>query len=291
MTRGVDSGSNGGLRLDGRVILVAGVGGGGIGTATAVMLVEAGAIVIGADRSDEGRRTAEAALAGTAGSYEVVDCDLGNRQAVAALVERVTREVGPIRGAVNVVGGIQSGDNFAPLLDARASEIFDQVLDANLRATFTTSTEVARAMTAHGLGGSIVQIASLTGLVSMPFGAGYGAAKAALLNLTRTMAVEWGHLAIRVNAIAVGLIRTTRSRDVVKEADIAARQVVPLARVGLSEEIAGPALFLLSDLASYVTGATLNVDGGAIARAPYNDADNLPVFVNDPALRARVLGR
>jgi NAD(P)-dependent dehydrogenase (short-subunit alcohol dehydrogenase family) len=104
------------------------------------------------------------------------------------------------------------------------------------------------------------------------------------------MAVEWGGAGIRVNALAVGLIRTARSRAVVDEVDDAARQVLPLGRVGLPEEIAGPVLFLLSDLASYVTGAVLNVDGGAMARAPYNDASNLPVFVNDGVLRARLLG-
>ncbi len=278
------------IRLDGRVILVAGAGGLGIGTAAAVMLAQAGAIVVGIDRSEEGRATAEAALSGSGARYQIVDCDLSDRVAVEALVDRVTQDLGPIRGALNVVGGIQGRDNFAPLLDPSASDIFERVLDANLRSTFNTSAAVARAMTTHRLGGSIVQIASTTGLVSMPFGAGYGAAKAALLNLTRTMAVEWGSAGIRVNAIAVGLIRTARSREVVQEVETAARQVVPLRRVGLSEEIAGPVLFLLSDLASYVTGATLNVDGGSMARAPYNDPDNLPVFVNDHSLRARLLG-
>jgi NAD(P)-dependent dehydrogenase (short-subunit alcohol dehydrogenase family) len=278
------------IRLDGRVILVAGAGGNGIGTAAAVMLAEAGAVVVGIDRTEEGLRTAEAALFRTGGRYQVADCDLSDRQAVRALVERITQDLGPIRGAVNVVGGIQGSDNFAPLLDESASDIFNRILNINLRATFNTSTEAARAMTAHRLGGSIVQIASVTGLTSMPFGAGYGAAKAALLNLTRTMAIEWGSSGIRVNAVAVGIIRTERSRDVVKEIGTAAQQVVPLGRVGLSEEIAGPVLFLLSDLAGYVTGTTLNVDGGSMARAPYNDSSNLPVFVNDPSLRNRILG-
>jgi NAD(P)-dependent dehydrogenase (short-subunit alcohol dehydrogenase family) len=278
------------IRLDGRVILVAGAGGQGIGTAAAVLLAEAGATVVAIDRSEEGRATAEAALAASGGDYQVVDCNLEDREAVCALIDATTRELGAIRGLLNVVGGIQGGDNFARLLDVSAGDIFDRVMNANLKATFNCSTEAARAMTAQGLGGSIVQIASLTGLVSMPFGAGYGAAKAALINLTRTMAVEWGGAGIRVNALAVGLIRTARSRAVVDDVDDAARQTLPLGRVGMPEEIAGAVLFLLSDLASYVTGAVLNVDGGAMARAPYNDPSNLPVFVNDSVLRARLLG-
>ncbi|MDB5396990.1 MAG: short-chain dehydrogenase [Rhodospirillales bacterium] len=277
------------IRLDGRVILVAGAGGQGIGTAAAVLLAQAGATVVAIDRSEEGRATAEAALAASGGDYRVVDCNLEDCDAVRALIDDTTRELGAIRGVLNVVGGIQGGDNFARLLDLSAGEIFDRVMNANLKATFNCSTEAARAMTAQGLGGSIVQIASLTGLVSMPFGAGYGAAKAALINLTRTMAVEWGSAGIRVNALAVGLIRTARSRAVVDDVDDAARQALPLGRVGMPEEIAGAVLFLLSDLASYVTGAVLNVDGGAMARAPYNDASNLPVFVNDSVLRARLL--
>ena len=275
------------IRLDGRVVIVAGVGGGGIGTASAVLLAKAGATVVGLDRSEAGRATAEAALEGL-GRSRVIACDLTDKQAVRAMIADVERKDGPIRGVLNVVGGMQGREQFAPLLVDDGDEIFRRILDTNLTATLNCSTEAARAMLAHGLGGSIVQIASATGLVSMAFGGGYGAAKAALLNLTRTMAVEWGSGNVRVNAVAVGMIRTAQSQNVVKEVEAAAQLAIPLGRVGLSEEIAGPVLFLLSDLASYVTGATLSVDGGSMARAPYNDGENLPVFVNDPELRGRL---
>lgn len=278
------------IRLDGRHVLVAGAGGGGIGTAVAVIAARAGARVLAVDRTEQGRATAEQALAETGGTYRVADVDLTDRAALASALQHAQEAFGPIRGAVNVVGGMRGREQFAPLLDENGPDLFREIIDFNLRATLNASNEVARAMIAHGQGGSIVQIASNTGLVSMPFGAGYGAAKAALLNLTRTMAVEWGAKNIRVNAIAVGMIRTAHSHKVVKEVDQSARQAIPLGRVGRSEEIAGPVLFLLSDLASYVTGATLGVDGGAMARSPYNDGDNLPVFVNDAALRERLLG-
>ena len=275
------------IRLDGRVVIVAGAGGGGIGTASAVLLAKAGATVIGIDRSEAGRATAKAALEGL-GRSRMIACDLTDKQAVRAMIGDVERNDGPIRGVLNVVGGMQGREQFAPLLVDDGDDIFRRILDTNLTATLNCSVEAARAMLAHGLGGSIVQIGSATGLVSMAFGGGYGAAKAALFNLTRTMAVEWGSGGVRVNAIAVGMIRTAQSQDVVKEVGEAARVAVPLGRPGLSEEIAGPVLFMLSDLASYVTGATLSVDGGSMARAPYNDAENLPVFVNDADLRERL---
>lgn len=276
------------IRLDGRVVIVAGVGGGGIGTASAVMLARAGATVIGIDRSEAGAASAAAELEATGGRFRIVTCDLSDLAQVRAAIADIEQRDGPVRGILNVVGGMQGVEQFAPLLAPDGGEIFRRIIDVNLQATFNASVEGARAMARHGLGGSIVQIASATGLISMAYGGGYGAAKAALLNLTRTMAVEWGRYGIRANAVAVGMIRTAQSQAAVKEVEEAARIAVPLGRVGRSDEIAGAVLFLLSDLASYVTGATLSVDGGSMARAPYNDGDNLPVFVNDPSLRATV---
>ena len=124
----------------------------------------------------------------------------------------------------------------------------------------------------------------------MPYGAGYAAAKAALVNLTRTMAVEWGHSGIRVNAVACGTIQSAEARRWAGGVDDAARRVVPLGRPGEPDEIAGPVLFLLSDLARYVSGAVLGVDGGALARAPYNDEHDIPVFITDPELHRRLRG-
>jgi NAD(P)-dependent dehydrogenase (short-subunit alcohol dehydrogenase family) len=122
----------------------------------------------------------------------------------------------------------------------------------------------------------------------MPYGAGYAAAKAALINLVRTMAVEWGEAGIRVNAVACGTILSAEARRWAEGIEEAARGVVPLGRCGDPDEIAGAVSFLLSDLASYVSGAVLSVDGGALARAPYNDVHDIPVFVTDEALRRRL---
>ena len=180
------------IRLDGRVILVAGAGGGGIGSASAVLLAQAGATVIAIDRDAAAGAAVGAELEATGGRFRVVGCDLGDAAQVRAMVADVEATEGPVRGVLNVVGGMQGVEQFAPLLAPESDRIFRKIIDVNLGPTFNSSVEAARAMARHGLGGSIVQIASATGLAGMAYGGGYGAAKAALLNLTRTMAVEWG---------------------------------------------------------------------------------------------------
>lgn len=283
------------IDLEGRVYIVGGAGGGGMGMAACALLAEAGGIVVGVDKSDTGRAAAEEALKPFGNKHRVVDTDLMDADAMDALITQITREVGPVRGAVNVVGGMLP-HHWQPLINQRSTEIFDDVIRFNLRAAFITSTAVARAVAAHGLGGSIVHLSSAAGTVAMAYGAGYAAAKAALNNLTRTMAVEWGALQLRVNAVAPGSIRPRKSgrarfsNEETDETRKLIRDVVPLGRRGEPEEVGGAVLFLMSDLAAYVTGQTLLVDGGSTSRAPYTDGDNLPVFVTDPGVRKKMKG-
>jgi NAD(P)-dependent dehydrogenase (short-subunit alcohol dehydrogenase family) len=283
------------IDLEGRAIIVGGAGGGGIGTAIAVMLAEAGASVIGVDNTELGRATATEAIAPFPGRHLVVDADLTDPASMDALLGRVEHEIGPVRGAVNIVGGMLP-HLWAPLTDPDALDRVDEVMRLNLRPALVTSIAVARRIVAHGQGGSIVSTASAAGLVSMAYGAGYAAAKAALINFTRTMAVEWGRAGLRVNAVSPGTIRARklgRARFDLEEDEAMRRRtrdVIPLGRRGEPADIAGAVLFLLSDLSSYVTGQVLGVDGGALARPPYDDGDNLSVFVTDPALRRRLKG-
>ncbi|MHA3793938.1 SDR family oxidoreductase [Sphingomonas sp. YL-JM2C] len=279
------------IDLGGQLHVVAGAGGGGIGTSACVLLARAGATVLAVDKTDLGCASAVEALEPHGPRHRVVQADLADEAALADALA----EAGPVRGLVNVVGGITSQDLIAPLLTADAMDIFDRLMRFNTVPTLAASRTVARAMVGHGQGGSIVNIASAAGIAGMPFGAGYAAAKAALINLTRTMAAEWGGAGVRVNAIAPGSIATAklgrqRFDGGADEKDRAAKAVVPLGRRGLPEDIAGVALFLLSDLAAYVSGQVIAVDGGMLARPPYNDADGLPVFMTDPALRERLLG-
>jgi NAD(P)-dependent dehydrogenase (short-subunit alcohol dehydrogenase family) len=122
----------------------------------------------------------------------------------------------------------------------------------------------------------------------MPFGAGYAASKAALLSLSRTMALEWGPLGIRVNAVSPGTIHVPRNAG--SEETDQDRTVIPLGRRGVPEDIASAVLFLLSGLSSWVTGQMLAVDGGASIRPGYLDESGLPIFVRDPDLRQKLSG-
>src|SRR5205823_6478672 len=131
-------------------------------------------------------------------------------------------------------------------------------------------------------------LASIAAVSALPFGAAYAAAKAGLLALTRTQAVEWGPHGVRVNAIAAGTVRTPKNAGYTGDDDPRDDASVPLRRRGVPDDVAGAALFLVSDLASFVTGHTLVVDGGASVRPAFLDDDDLPVFVRDATLRARL---
>lgn len=280
------------LRLDGGTVLVSGAGGGGIGTAACVAAAQAGATVVGLDNSAAGRAAAAAALAELGPGHRVLDVDVRSRVRVEAAVAEIEAELGPVTGLVNVVGGMR-GHHWQRLVELD-DEILSAVLDLNLVPPLVVSTAVAERCIRRRGSASIVQIASVAGLSSMPFGAAYGAAKAALVNLTRTMAVEWGPYGIRVNAVAPGSIRTPkpgRERfDGGSDEDGESWPAIPLRRRGLPADVAGAVLFLLSGCAAYVSGHVLVVDGGMTARAPFNDDDDLPVFVQDPGLRGRLLG-
>jgi NAD(P)-dependent dehydrogenase (short-subunit alcohol dehydrogenase family) len=164
---------------------------------------------------------------------------------------------------------------------------YDGLLDRNLRSAVVAHQVTAASMAASGRGGSIVSVSAATAFASSPFHALYGAAKAALVALARTEAVEWGPSGIRVNTVAPGAVETRPAADAA-EMTRWERAAIPLGRRVRPTEIAAAALFLLSDLSSGVTGQTLVVDGGALAKPAFFDADNVPVFVTDAGLRERM---
>lgn len=269
--------------LEGRTVLVVGAGGGGIGTRIAWTLAEAGARVVAVDREPEAlARVLEGAPSG--GDLVGEHCDASDPDAVRALVEGAAQGPKPLHGLVNVVGGLPL-DRWHALLDDD-DENFDALLESNLRIALRTSRAFARALAASGGGGSLVQIASIAALEGMPYGAGYAAAKAGLLSLTRTMALEWGALGLRVNAVAPGSVAVPRA-SAPADAERDAR-TFPLQRRGVPADVANAVLFLLSDLSGWITGQVLTVDGGVSIKPSYLDDEDLPVFVQDGRLRERL---
>jgi NAD(P)-dependent dehydrogenase (short-subunit alcohol dehydrogenase family) len=245
------------LRLDARGFVVVGAGQ-GIGRQTAHALARSGARVVCVDTE----RDRADAVAGEVGGTAWVG-DVRERDAVERLVAEAGRTLGRVDGLVDIVGEAR----FAPFLDC-TDEDWEWSFGMALRHAYLSAQIAGRAMVERG--GVMVFVASVSGLTSAPRHAAYGAAKAALMSLVRTVAVELGPSGVRVNAVAPGTIWTPRVAALLGE-EGRARNVAnaPLRRVGLPADVASAILFLASDLSSYVTGQTLVVDGGVSAKFPY----------------------
>ena len=275
------------LSLIGRGVVVVGAGGGGIGTAIVRLVASEGAFVTAVDRDEAALDQAMAAIESAGGKGQRCLVDATSAKGAREIMTLAARGGPVLHGLVNVVGGLPP-TRWASLLDY-TEENLDALLQSNLKVAFLTSQAFARALAEEKQPGSIVQIATIAALQAMPFGAGYATSKAALLALARTMALEWGPLGIRVNAVAPGTIQVPKnagSGETAKD-----RAVIPMGRRGSPDDIAGAVLFLLSDLSSWITGQLLPVDGGASIRPGYLDDSGLPVFVRDADLRRRLLGK
>lgn len=269
------------IDLSGRVALVVGGGGGGIGTAVCRRLATAGADLIAlsavAEHVDATR--AEVEDLGHRASAQVAD--VADFDALRGAIDAGAAEVGPPDLVVNVVGGA-TPDHWHRLAEFPI-ESFDHLMTTNLRYAFIACQHVAKSLIERGEPGAIVNISSIASR-GQPLLSAYGAAKAGLDSLTRSMAMEWGRHGIRANTLAPGTINTPRSGRDPDEVDPLAANIA-LQRRGRPDDIADVALFLLSDLASYVSGQTIDVDGGP-SRGGVDEHD-LPVFVTNEAIRSR----
>ncbi len=248
------------LGLAGRHALVIG-GGQGMGESTAVMLARAGCDVAVLDVVAE-RAERVAASVETLGRRGIpLVGDVLDPASVAILVKQAETELGGIDAMVSIVGAAV----FGPLFETTEA-IFDQQINLNLRYFFFAARAVAQGMIERGEPGTIIGIASVDGQRASPMRGIYGAAKAGLISLVQTMAVEWAPHRIRVNAIAPGHIVTPRLYDTPQRAEGYANSLIPMRSRGTTDDIGKAALFLSSDLSRYVTGITLDVDGGLLAQ-------------------------
>jgi NAD(P)-dependent dehydrogenase (short-subunit alcohol dehydrogenase family) len=274
------------LRLDDRIVVVSGAGGGGIGTTVTAMAAEAGATVIAVSRSKENLDEHVVPLAQRGLSVVPVAADASTDEGIATVMDHVRRTDGDLYGLVNVAGGA-APSTWMPSTRVTRSDWRD-LFTANLETTFFTSQAVAAELRALGKPGSIVSISSISGINTAPFHIAYGTAKAAVVAMTRTMALELATDGIRVNAVAPGVTETAASATYVDPDPERDRAAIAMGRRGTPKEQAGAILFLLSDLSSYITGQTLLVDGGLDLKWSHLAADHTSLFLKDETFRAEI---
>lgn len=253
------------LSLKGKVALVTGASR-GIGKAIAQSYADAGAAVLLTSRK---LVALEAAAAEIGGDVAVVVANAGDPEQAAAAVAHCVERFGAVDILVN---NAATNPYFGPAMDIDLGR-YDKTWDVNLRGALVWTQEAWR-QSMHTRGGSVINIASIGGLSIEPGIGIYNTTKAALIHLTKTLAAELAPL-VRVNAIAPGLVKTDMARALWEPAEERIAASMPLARLGEPADIANAALYLASDLASWVTGHTLVVDGGALlgpaARRPAQD--------------------
>jgi 3-oxoacyl-[acyl-carrier protein] reductase len=274
------------LDLAGRIVVVSGAGGGGIGTTVTRLVAGAGATVIAVSRSKENLETHVAPLAEEGLTVIPVAADASTDEGIATTLAAARDADGDLYGLVNIAGGA-APSTWMPSTRVTRSDWRD-LFTQNLETMFFMSQAVAAELRAQRLPGSIVSLSSISGMNTAPYHVAYGTAKAAVVAATRTMAVELAADNIRVNAVAPGVTETPASGTYVDDDPARDRRAIAMGRRGRPEEQAGAVLFLLSDLSNYVTGQTLLVDGGLNLRWTHLGADNTSLFLKDENFRTAI---
>jgi 3-oxoacyl-[acyl-carrier protein] reductase len=257
------------LGISGKKALVVG-GGFGMGRETALLLARAGVDVVVADMDADRAKAVQAEVETHGVNSGSLSADVTDRAQAEQLVTSADQALGGLDIVINIVGLAAWGD-----LMTIDDDTWDAQFAINLRHHLNVGRASARLWIDRGVAGRLAMVASVSGIYGAPFHPAYGAAKAGVMSLTRTMSQEWGAHGIRVNAVAPDVIATPRVRGGFEAngADmnaLATKEHVSLCRFGEPNEIAGALVFLVSDLAGFITGQTLIVDGGVNASFPHD---------------------
>ncbi|MBI1624780.1 SDR family NAD(P)-dependent oxidoreductase [Comamonas suwonensis] len=246
-------------RLEGKTAFVTG-GGSGIGAATAERFAQEGAMVVICGRRKDPLDEVVARIKAAGGSVEAIVADVGNEAQFVGALEQTAKKHGSLDILVNNAMAYTWGG-----IDGMTTADWHANFSTSVDGTFWGTRTALKLM--GGKGGAIVNISSICGTLGTPFMSGYSAAKAAIINFSRAAAAEGAPAGVRVNVVIPAVVETPATAGML--ADEASRKttekLIPMGRVGQSNELANAILFLASDEASYVTGAALPVDGGRSA--------------------------
>ncbi|MPY80570.1 MAG: glucose 1-dehydrogenase [Actinophytocola sp.] len=253
--------------VEGKVALVTG-GAAGIGQATATTLARAGMRVVVADIDTEGARRVVTDIGDTASR---VHFDATDQHSIAAMVDTVLERHGRIDVIHNnaALVGEEAWFHDGTVIDTSV-ELWDRSFATNVRSMFLVC-KYALPHMIESEGGSIINMSSLAGLRGGASLTAYGASKAAVLELTRHIAAQYGKHGVRCNAIAPGVIQTQQLLDAVPDLPQRALAAMPARRAGLPSDVANLVLFLASDMSAHITGETIRVDGGELAASMARD--------------------
>jgi NAD(P)-dependent dehydrogenase (short-subunit alcohol dehydrogenase family) len=254
------------LSIEGKVAMLTGASR-GIGRAIALRFAQAGARVVVSSRKLENVQSVADEIKELGGDSLALQVHVGHPEEVSELVAKTVDTYGRVDIALNNAG---TNPHFGPVLSADEG-LLDKILDTNTKSVFRVCKAVQPYMEAQG-GGKIINMASVAGLQPSPGLGVYGVSKAAIIMLTKVLAVELAHANIQVNAIAPGVIKTRFSQILVNTPDIAERilENIPQKRFGEPQDVTGIALYLASHASDYVTGGVFLVDGGMASSSLYN---------------------
>lgn len=245
------------LSLKGQTALVTGANG-GLGAHFALTLARAGAKVALTARRPETLREVEQQIRDDGGEAQSISLDVTDRASIVEAFEEASKSLGPVTVVVNNAGIAIT----KPILE-HTEEDWNTVIGVNLSGVWRVAQEASRHMVGHKLGGSIVNVASILGLRVSAQVPSYAASKAAVIQLTKAMALELARHKIRVNALAPGYIETTINRDFfASDAGQSLIKRIPQRRIGTADELDAALLLFASSAGSYATGAVLAIDGG-----------------------------